>query len=207
MSSTTYYINNQPINIYNLYKYMINLYKLGIIPEFNVHFNNDLTEIIFLTEYNNTKWGINGTSIIMYNINTNKWRACINTLTKEELYIKYPHLYEKNLFVENTLIIEEYITFESYNIDDILEPALNPFDIKYLNVNNYNNNNLRNLYSINNQQIHNMYFNCYHGFINNVIIKEFNLDNSNNYGPGWSNFYNLGYSYLTYNNLINDYIY
>lgn len=192
MSSDKYYINNTPINIYNLYKYMINLYKLGVIPEFKVHFNNDLSEIIFVTEYNNPKWEKEGTSIIIYNNNIKKWKSCINTHTKDELCLKYPHLLEKNLFTDITVINEEYLTFESYYIDDILEPSLNPFDPCYLDSSCYYD--LRKLYSINNQKIDNMYFSSYHGFINNSIHKEFNIENNN-------------CSYLTYNDFINKYLF
>ena len=169
-----HFMNNHPINVHNLYKYMINLYKLGVIPEFNVHFNSDLTEMIFVTEYNSTKWGQKGTSIITYNINKKKWKTCINTKTIDELVSKYPYLFEKSLFTGITTIIEEYLTFESDNIDDILEPALNPFDTQYLDINcNYD---LRNLYTINKKHIHNMYFSNYQGFINNIIQDKSNIN-------------------------------
>ena len=203
--SIKHYMNNNPISIYNLYKYMVNLYKLGVIPEFNVHFNNDLTEIVFLTEYNNNKWNHQGTSIITYNINTKKWKACISTHNINQLCSKYPYLLEKKLFINNTIINEEYLTFESYDIDDILEPALNPFEIEYLNITcNYD---LRNLCSIDNKEINNMYFNCYHVFINNIIRKEFDIKNNADYGEVWKHYYTSANSYLTYNNFLNEYIY
>ncbi len=201
-----HYINNNPISIYNLYKYMVNLYKLEVIPEFNVHFNNDLTEIIFLTEYNNNKWKHQGTSIITYNINTKKWKSCINTHMINQLCSTYSYLLEKNLFIDNTIINnEEYLTMESYDIDDILEPSLNPFETQYLNIPcNYD---LRNLFTIDNKQINNMYFSCYHTFINNLIRKEFDIQNSAEYGKEWEYYYTPNNSYLTYNNFLNEYIY
>ena len=177
---------------------MINLYKLGVIPEFQVHFNNDMTEIIFLTEYTNNKWEMQGTSIITYNMNIKKWKGCINTRTKDELCIKYPHLFEKNLFINNTIIIEEYVTFESYDIDDILEPSLNPFDARYLDVNYCYN--LTQLYSINKTKIYNMFFAKYHVFLNNLIYKDNDLANC-------KDVYFRQYSYLTYNYFLQEYIY
>ncbi len=202
--SNKHYMNDYPISIYNLYKYMVNLYKLGVIPEFNVHFNNDLTEIIFLTEYDNNKWKHQGTSIITYNINTKKWKGCINTHTINQLCSKYPYLLEKNLFIDNTIINEEYLTMESYDIDDILEPSLNPFEIEYLNIScNYD---LRNLHSIDNKEINNMYFSCYHAFINNIIRKEFDINNNTDYGEVWKYYYTSANSYLTYSNFLNEYI-
>ena len=203
MSSIKHYMNNKPINVYNLYKYMVNLYKLGIIPEFNVHFNGNLSEIIFVTEYNNPKWDIQGTSIIVYNIEFETWRGCINTQNLTELCNKYPYLFEKNLFVENTNIIEEYITMQSPDINDILEPCLNPFENQYKSVYCHNYD-LRNLYIANTDKIHNIIFSNYHGFLNNVINRKNFLDFKKN-NENHNNHYN-NYIYLNYNDFMSLYL-
>lgn len=184
MSVVKHYMNNNPISIHNLYKYMKYLYKNGTIPEFKVHFNGDLTEIIFLTEYNSEKWGQEGTSIITYNINQNKWKCCINTKPINELYIEYPYLFENNLYTGITVINEDYLTFESENIDDILEPALNIF---------YNKNDQKNLQSTNTTYIYNMVFSDYHAFINNIIYRDSIINNTK-------------YNYLNYNSFEKEYI-
>lgn len=116
-----YLMNKKPINIHNLYIFLSNLYKLGIIPNFNVDFNNDLTEINYVFEYNDDKWERNGTSTIMYNINTKLWTSRFNTTTTNS----------------------KYIILQSLNIEDILEQSLNSFDIK--NIESVNNKELHNV--------------------------------------------------------------
>ncbi len=192
MTNHKYNMNNIPINISNIYKYLINLYKLEIIPYFNVEFNDDLTEIIFTFEYeNNNKWGKIGTSTIMYNINTKLWTSRFNTMTENK-----------------------YLVLQSEHIEDILEPSLNSFDIKYSNNNKYN---LMNLVDVNNQEIHNIKYIYYYTFINNLIktekINSFNkykLMNDSLYEHIWEKVYSnyeKSIKMLSFNSFLQEYIF
>ena len=126
-----YSINNEPLSVLNIHKYLSYLLKLFVIPPFNVSFDNNEMQIV--TVYNSNKWAKNGVSIIKYNILTRKWTSIIDTMTFIELNTHYPYLVENNMVSTNyNYPYIEYV-LESYNISDILEPSLNPFDKKYIN--------------------------------------------------------------------------
>jgi hypothetical protein len=214
MSSNKHYMNMQPITIYNLYKYMINLYKLGVIPSFSVNFNTDLNEIIFTICYDDIKWDKYGTSVISYNINTRKWKTRLNTLSLEELYNNYNYLIENNnVIFDKKFSDNNYLVLESYNIDDILEPSLNPFEPQYMNYGNYN---LRDLVTVNSNHVHNINFSCYHMFINNVIkfetdIKFIKYKAQNDTIPEhlWNIIYEnykISYNSVNFNYFVNEYV-
>lgn len=128
----THYINNEPISVFNIHKYLSYLARLEIIPWFDITFNNNEMQITTIYIIN-SKWGKNGLSTITYNIITRKWKSVIDNITYEELKNQYPYLIEKNMVsIKYEQPYIEYI-LESDDINDILEPSLNPFDKKYIN--------------------------------------------------------------------------
>jgi hypothetical protein len=159
MNSTSHYFNNQPLSIYNLYKYLSNLYKLNIIPSFEVDICDNLENIIFTFYY---KYG---TSQIKYNIHNKKWRSLFNTISFERF------LYECNKYYYYIIINKDinisrnndYIMLESSNIDDILEPSLNKFDSSYINI-----------YSTNNIRLNNLIESDFYVFINKIMQIDYN---------------------------------
>ena len=133
-SCQTHHIHNEPISIFNFHKYLNYLWVLGIIPEFKITFNEDFTELQLISIYtHNNKWKKYGISLITYNINTRKWKSVIDIMTYEDLKNQYPYLIEKNLVsVSYNQPYIEYV-LESDDINNILEPSLNPFDNMYIN--------------------------------------------------------------------------
>jgi hypothetical protein len=88
-----------------------------------------------ITIYKSNKWVKSGVSIIKYNILTRKWTSIIDNITFSELIDLYPYLYTNEMISTNyNPPYIEYI-LESSNIDDILEPSLNPFEKIYINKN------------------------------------------------------------------------
>ncbi len=158
MASIKHYITGNSINIHNFYKYMCNLFISNGIPSFVVSFDNNLNNIIYTIVYNN-QFGKNGTSKIIYNIYTKKWSSHINTITYDEIYSNYYYLIENNMVSFDN--INQTIILESYNIDDILEPSLNPL-----------NNNLRNIINVDNTIIHNVSQQQFYLFIKNLLNYE-----------------------------------
>jgi hypothetical protein len=88
-----------------------------------------------VTIYSSNKWAKNGVSIIKYNILTRKWTSVIDNITLGQLINQYPYLYTNEMISTNyNPPYIEYI-LESSNINDILEPSLNPFEKIYINKN------------------------------------------------------------------------
>ncbi len=151
-----HYMNNKPICIYNIYKYFVNLYKLGVIPEFKVEVKNNLTEVIFTFNYDNKR-----TSTIIYDTNTDSWISYTNVLSLKEIYSNpnFAYLFEKQMVgYDNDMTI-----LRSYDINDIIEPSLTPFS-----------DSLRNLTDVNNDKLHNINHRHYYMFINNLIKNDRN---------------------------------
>ena len=197
MASNKHYINNEPLTIHNIYKYLITLYKLNAVPLFGVEFTDNLNEIIFKFIYDD-KWTKNGISEISYNIKTKIWANKNNILSMDDLYYKYDYLVSYNMIINNN----NYMMLESYSIDDILEPSL-----CILENNMYD---FRNLHTVNNTQIHNICYPAFHHFINNLIKVESdedysNFKNNNQCIPShlWDNIYSKYKSRNTYLNLKN----
>ena len=94
-----YSINNEPLSVLNIHKYLSYLLKLFVIPPFNVSFDNNEMQIV--TVYNSNKWAKNGVSIIKYNILTRKWTSIIDTMIFIELNTHYPYLVENNMVSTN----------------------------------------------------------------------------------------------------------
>ena len=156
------------LSVPKLYKYLANLYKLGVIPSFDVQVTNYMNELVFTTKYADSKWCKSGTSKIVYNINTKKWTGYTNTLTYDTIYNNYYYLIENNMISNNN----NNIILESSNICDILEPSLNCFDNIYITSNKYLNIDLRNLVDINEKKIHNIDHRTYYIFIKYLIKHE-----------------------------------
>ncbi len=180
MTSIMHYNNNKQVCIYNIYKYLANLYKIGAIPEFKVEIHNKLTEVVFTFNYNNKY------STIKYNTNSGIWTSYTNILTLDEIYNNpdFSYLFDNKMIgYENNMII-----LQSYDINDILEPSLTPF-----------NNNQRNLYDVNNTKLHNLDHRHYYMFINNLINNDKNIIINE-----CEENYNL--HYLNYNEFVNEYV-
>ncbi len=160
-----YLINNKPINIYNFHIYLTYLNQLGVIPDFYINIFDD--EIHFTTIYSKYKWAEYGTSKIIYNIYTKKWKSIIDHKNYITLIKNFNYLNTYNMIQIN--FDDPYIEYilESDYYEDILEPSLNIFDTKY--VNNFNIN----IYDLNTNFVH-IYL---HPFFN---INE-NKDNHNNF--------------------------
>lgn len=170
MSSVIHYINNKSISIYNFYKYLACLYKSGVIPEFKVEICNKLTKIVFMFNYNN-----NIQSTIIYNTNTGLWTSYTNVLKLEEIYnnLDYSYLFDNKMIgYDNDMII-----LQSYDINDILEPSLTPF-----------NKDQRDLHDNSNKKLHNIDHRHYYMFITNL----YNIDKCN--------------KNITYNDFIHEYL-
>jgi hypothetical protein len=149
-----YYINNVPINIWNLIKYLCYLKTYGIIPEFSV--SHDIDNLYIQTIYTdyNGKWNKNGVSLIKYNIYTKKWTSIIDHIKYAEIYEKYYYLIEYNMIKINYNHPYAEYELESDYFEDILEPSLNSFNNEYIN--EYRiplNINPRNLYNDYNQLV------------------------------------------------------
>ena len=70
MATITHYMNNSPINIHNIYKYLISLFKIKVIPSFEVEIKYDEINFIFTH------------ATIRYNIYTKMWKSIINNMLK-----------------------------------------------------------------------------------------------------------------------------
>lgn len=159
MSSVMHYMNNHPVSICNIYKYLANLFKIGVIPEFKVEIQNGLTECMFSFNYGEEK-----ISIIKYYTETEIWKSYTNVISIDDInsnYNNYSYLIDNDMIsVENGVII-----FQSDDINDILEPSLNPFNPVIVN-NNYVNPRI--LYDIDNNKLHNLNHTHYYMFINRL---------------------------------------
>jgi hypothetical protein len=161
MSYLEYYMNNNRLNIHNIYKYLVNLHKINVIPYFEVSFNDTKDEITFTFNYNN-EFDRCGTSKIIYNIYTKIWTSQFNTTSFENIYKNYKYLIENKMLSIDIIDTQLIINLESKKIDDILEPSLNPFNTN-LEINVYN------MHNIDNVEMHNLYYSEYYLFMNNVI--------------------------------------
>ena len=66
MSTIIHYMNNSPIDIHNIYKYLVSLFKIKVISSFDVEIKYD--EISFIFKH----------ATIRYNIYTKIWESIIN---------------------------------------------------------------------------------------------------------------------------------
>ena len=163
MSSIKHYMNNEPISIHNIYKYLVNLLKIKVIPYFMVSINNTKDEITFTFNYTDIKFGKFGQSKLIYNIYTQIWTSTFNTTSFNTICKNYDYLIKANMVSINNIVNNNIvINLQSKNIDDILEPSLNPFNTE-LNIDVYN------MHEIDNTEIHNIYHSEYYLFMNNVI--------------------------------------
>lgn len=163
-----YYIDNEPVNIWNFIKYLCYLKTYGIIPEFSV--SHDIDNLYIQTIYTdyNGKWNKNGVSLIKYNIYTKKWTSIIDHIKYAEIYEKYYYLIENDMIKVNyTHPYVEYV-LESDYLEDILEPSLNSFNNEYINdyripliINPRSFNNNNQIAIIVGLGIHEMYTNLY----------------------------------------------
>jgi hypothetical protein len=171
MSAAKHYMNNEPISIHNIYKYLVNLLKIKVIPYFMVSINNTKDEITFTFNYTDIKFGKFGKSKLIYNIYTKIWTSKFNTTSFNTICKNYNYLIKANMVsIDNIVNNNIVINLQSQNIDDILEPSLNPFNTE-LNIDVYN------MHEIDNTVIHNIYHSEYYLFMNNVI----QLDNYNKF--------------------------
>jgi hypothetical protein len=131
-TNKAYYLNNKPVNIFNIIQYLCYMKTYGIIPEFNVF--NDIDNLYIETCYtNNCKWNKEGISLIKYNIYTKKWTSIIDHIKYQEIYEKYYYLIENDMIKVN--YNHPYVEYEleSDYFEDILEPSLNSFNDEYIN--------------------------------------------------------------------------
>jgi hypothetical protein len=146
-------MNNSPINIHNIYKYLISLFKIKVIPSFEVEIKYD--EISFIFTH----------ATIRYNIYTKIWKSIINNNNYEVLVKTYPYL------VKNIISINNEIILKSNKIDDILEPTFSQFNLVLIDNNNIDP---RNMHTIDNKKIDNINNYSFYMFINNINRYELN---------------------------------
>jgi hypothetical protein len=68
MDVVKYSLNNKPIGVCNMYSYLINLFKLKVIPIFRTEIKNKLNELVFIFK----------NATIIYYVDTKKWKITIN---------------------------------------------------------------------------------------------------------------------------------
>jgi hypothetical protein len=200
MHDIIHYINNKPISIYNIYKYLINLYKLDVIPLFKVEIHNKLTEAVFTFNYDNEKH-----STIIYNTDSELWTIITNVQTIDEIYNNkyYSYLFNNQMIGYNN----NMFIFQSYEINDILELAFTSF-------NSLNNIDIYNLYDIDDKKINNLDYRHYYMFINNLYSNDrkivFDKYKENiNYMPNelWDNIYSYyKFDNLNFNEFVNNFL-
>jgi hypothetical protein len=144
LTTKRYNINNEPISIRNIIYYLTNLSWLGVIPKPYVNIIDN--EIHIMTVYDiSSKCSYYGTSLIIYNIHTQKWKAILDIATSfiggtltlntyERIKNDYYYLIENNMVSINyNYPYVEYVLVSDY-LEDILEPALNNFSEDYVSV-------------------------------------------------------------------------
>ncbi len=178
-------MNNIPVSIYNIYKYLASLHKIGFIPEFKVEIRNNLTEAVFTFKYDEDRQ-----STITFDTNTQAWTSYTNVMSLDEIYhnSNFAYLFEEKMIGYDN---ETYMAIlRSYDINDILEPSLTPF---YIN----SNINLRDIQDKNKTKLHNLNYRHYYMFINNLLKNDKNMifdkykEEINNNIPNemWNNIY------------------
>jgi len=198
-------MNNNPVNIYNIYKYLVNLFKIEVIPAFKVEIRNKLTEIIFTFNYNNKQ------STIIYNTETKLWRSYTNVVSLND--IQSNNNYDYSYLIKNKMIAfdNDMFIFQSYDINDILEPSLTPFSPVIFNDNYLDP---RYLYDVDNIKLHNLNHKHYYMFINNLyhndkkmIFEKYSGSIDNVPEELWIHIYSYyKYSDMHYNDFYNQFL-
>ena len=117
MATITHYMNNSPINIHNIYKYLISLFKIKVIPSFEVDIKYD--EISFIFTH----------ATIRYNIYTKMWESIINN---NEIILKSNKIDD---ILESTFSPFNLVLIDNNNIDP---RNMHTVDKKTIdNINNY----------------------------------------------------------------------
>ena len=135
-----YNIDNEPLNMGNVIKYLYYLNYEKIIPPFTFNFDkemNDTMTIIVIYSPSSTIIPLSGHTIITYNIHTQKWKSSINLLsiidgrlvnrTFANIQQKFPFVIDNNLLKINYQYPYVEYVIESDYIEDVLEPSLNEF--------------------------------------------------------------------------------
>ena len=123
MASIKHTLDNNPINVCNMYKYLINLYKLDIIPIFKVEIKNKLNELVFIFEH----------ATIIYNVNTKKWKIIINELNNT------PVIESDNIDEILKITLESFNKNAIYNIHTVNNKKIHNLDQYhyYIFINNF----------------------------------------------------------------------
>jgi len=138
-----YYINNEPLSIKNVIKYLHYLYQKSVIPHFTLNLSDDELAITTIYSATSTQLRLSGYTIITYNIYTKKWKGSINLAsiidgrlvdkTYTNILKDFPFVVDNNLLTINYQ--QPYVEYiiESNYIEDVLEPSLNVFTHAFLN--------------------------------------------------------------------------
>ncbi len=143
---TRYYIDNEPLSVKNVIKYLYCLENYGIIPHFTLNITDTELHITVIYGYTTTLQPVMGFTNIVYNINTKKWKGINNIasiIDGQKVDNRYNNIQTNFPFViENHLLkinfdnyYVEYIITSDY-IEDVLEPSLNVFEATYINPRN-----------------------------------------------------------------------
>ena len=143
---TMYNINNEPLSVKNVIKYLYCLNRNGIIPKFTLNITNTELHITVIYGYSTTSLPFMGFTTIVYNIYTKKWQSINNIVTLidgqkvdnrfNNIQTNFPFIIQNNLLKINfDNYYVEYIITSDY-IEDVLEPSLNLFDENLINPRN-----------------------------------------------------------------------
>jgi hypothetical protein len=143
---TMYNINNEPLSVKNVIKYLYCLNRNGIIPQFTLNITNTELHIIVIYGYSTTSLPLMGFTNIVYNIYTKKWKSINNIASLidrqkvdnrfNNIQTNFPFVIQNNLLKINfDNYYVEYIITSDY-IEDVLEPSLNLFDENLINPRN-----------------------------------------------------------------------
>jgi len=166
-----YNIDNEPLDIKNVIKYLYCLKLYQIIPHFNLDITDKELNITTIYSPTSTNLPFNGYTVITYNIYTKKWKGVINLNNIENgSLVNKTYLNLKNNFpfvIDNDLLSIKYEhpyaehIIESEYLEDVLEPSLNVFRHNLFNPRNINSaicfaTVIRNGYSITYNNIYGM---------------------------------------------------